>query len=114
MPKLRTTLSLDASVVAQFKRIAELEGSSLSAVVNDWLSEVADSASLVAQAASDQRAANALRLRHAIAHASGSAQAQAFIAKAKGGAAGHGTDGPPPRLVIRGGNSPAKGGRRAA
>ena len=44
MPKARTTLSLDAVTIERWQRLARLQRTSLSAVVNEWLDDTYEAA----------------------------------------------------------------------
>ena len=44
MPKVRTTISIDESVLVDWQSIARIQGTSLSSLVNEWLFDLTDSA----------------------------------------------------------------------
>lgn len=44
MPKVRTTISIDESVLGDWQSIAKMQGTSLSSLVNEWLLDLTDSA----------------------------------------------------------------------
>lgn len=44
MPKVRTTISIDESVLDDWQSIAKLQGTSLSSLVNEWLDDLSESA----------------------------------------------------------------------
>lgn len=44
MPKVRTTITIDEAVLADWRRIATLQRTSLSSLVNEWLGDLSDSA----------------------------------------------------------------------
>lgn len=133
MPKVRTTLNLDQDVVERFQAVAELEGASLSAVCNSWLRQVVEPAEAMASVIDSDRQATMARLRHlttAVQAATEIYAEAAQLARAAhppaqserpGAAAGRAREvqrapgGRPaadsPRPVIRGGNSPKRGGK---
>lgn len=56
MPKVRTTLSLDAELLARFQAVADLERRSLSSFINAWLEQVLPAAEWVGSMAAQERA----------------------------------------------------------
>lgn len=122
MPKVVTSMTLDAETVAQWRHVARLEGRSLSATVNDWLEQIFPAALQVAsQIDSDKEASKRRVLALVGAVQAVHEEAQTAISKATRKAAKPGLAAvaadlaltPSPRLVIRGGNS-TKGKRGVA
>jgi Arc/MetJ family transcription regulator len=44
MPKVRTTITIDEAVLAEWQSIARLQRSSLSSAINDWLLDTSEAA----------------------------------------------------------------------
>lgn len=63
MAKIRTTVPVEAEVLAVFQHMAEAMGKSLGATIGDWLGETAEAAGVVTQAMLKARKSPARAMR---------------------------------------------------
>jgi predicted nucleic acid-binding protein len=63
MPKVRTTITIDAEKLARWQAVATSERRSLSSILTQWLDQVVQSAEYVAAQVDDDRGASLERLQ---------------------------------------------------
>lgn len=118
---VRLTISITPEVHETFQRLAKASSMSISRAMGEWLGDTLDAATFMATTMEKARAAPRLVARELHAYALGlgdetgellkRVQKKGRVAGAAGGASAS-PEAPaasPPRLVIRGGNSPQKG-----
>jgi len=118
---IRLTITVRPEVHAIFKRLADSTNDSLSKAMGDWLAETAPAAELMATKMQEAREEPKRVMREMHAYALGLTDVTAeMLDRVKNGPNVAGVSEPatarrtrvaptPPRLVIRGGKSPAKG-----
>ena len=63
MPKVRTTITIDETVLDDWRRIATLQRTSLSSLVNEWLDDMSESARYKALQVQQNAAATRSRIQ---------------------------------------------------